>query len=264
VGIKQLISRNLRNFGLLGLFDKFRFSWQKLRFSGINRKFLREHKSVAFPPAYFIYETYRLNYPQYYLDGQETAKEIIEILRSHVNLSSNERLLDWGCGPGRVTRHLPGLTKAAIYGTDYNKKYIEWCTNNISGINFSVNEINAPLAYQDNFFKAAIGLSIFTHLSKENHHFWINELHRVIQYDGVLLITTHGYGYRHKLVGNEGKAFDEGRLVIREKIREGHRLFAAFQPKPFMESIIKGKFRIVEFREAEKDEVQDTWVLKKI
>ncbi|MEO0675772.1 MAG: class I SAM-dependent methyltransferase, partial [Pseudomonadota bacterium] len=38
-----------------------------------------------------------------------------------------ERLLDLGCGCGRIIRHMPGHSKAALYGVDYNSRLVRWC-----------------------------------------------------------------------------------------------------------------------------------------
>ena len=49
-------------------------------------------------------------------------------------------ILDWGCGPGRIVRHLPSIvSKAKIFGSDYNEESINWCRENIEDVGFEVN-----------------------------------------------------------------------------------------------------------------------------
>jgi hypothetical protein len=95
----------------------------------MNRTFLQNHPRLKFPPPYYIYETYRLNYQEYYEDGLETARELVDLVRKHKSLEG--RWLDWGCGPGRITRHLPGILENMRIYDSYNSGYIE-CVSSIS------------------------------------------------------------------------------------------------------------------------------------
>jgi 2-polyprenyl-3-methyl-5-hydroxy-6-metoxy-1,4-benzoquinol methylase len=267
--IKSSISAGLRRLHLLNAAESVRYYLEKIKYYKTNRVFRKRHPDVVMPPEYFIYETYKLNVEEYYYDGQETAKEIVTALAMDSGLSQpGSRILDWGCGPGRIVRHLPALLpQAAIYGTDYNEKYIGWCSNELKGIRFTLNHIDPPLNYADSFFDAIIGFSIFTHLSEKNHFAWINELHRVIKTGGTAFITTQGRAYRVKLLAAEQALFDKGALVSRENVREGNRLFSAFQPPEFMRQLMAGKFEVIEFIPAPLNHhqpVQDSWLIRKI
>ena len=104
------ISNWLRRIGLLSITDKFRFFVQKKRRAESNRKFMDEHPQFPFPPPYFIYEAYQLDYQLYYHDGHGTAKEIIESVKKYSNsYTAPLQVLDWGCGPGRITRLSAGV-----------------------------------------------------------------------------------------------------------------------------------------------------------
>src|SRR4030095_17031467 len=137
MGGKVHISNFLRKLGLLRMTDSIRFHIYKWKKDRMNRKFKNQHAQFVFPPPYFIYETYQLDYDRYYNDGLATAGEIIDSIKKFKPaIGSGFSILDWGCGPGRITRHLhkylPG--DAEIYASDYNVEYIEWCKKNISGI----------------------------------------------------------------------------------------------------------------------------------
>lgn len=184
--IKSYISGLLRKMNLLSPAEKTRFYLQKLKYRSENETFTKEHPDFILPPEYFIYETYRLNYKWYYEDGKNTAEEIVTLFSKYYDLSKpDKRILDWGCGPGRIVRHLPALLpNTEVYGTDYNEKYIKWCSENLKHINFSLNKIDPPMNFSNSFFDAIIGLSIFTHLSEKNHFEWINELYRISKFGG--------------------------------------------------------------------------------
>ena len=262
--IKQNIANGLRNVGLLGISDKLRYLWQKLYYATRNRRFKKEQPLIKFPPTYYIYETYRLNYAEYYDDGFQTAKELARIITKNISIFSNDKLLDWGCGPARIVRHIPSLLPDSnIYASDSNFNYINWCKQNIPGVNFNMNKMEPPLLYDNDFFSAVIGLSVFTHLSVKAHDEWIKELHRIIKKAGVLIITTQGFAYGDKLLEEEQAIFKTDKIVVREKFKQGHRLYSAFQPKEAIIGLIKNKFSIAEYIPGTKINEQDFWVLIK-
>lgn len=266
-GVKSQVSAALRRLRLLFVAEKIRYRLQKKKFDEENRIFRLQNPGLALPPDFFIYETYRLNLREYYNDGLSTAKEILYLIQKHCETLYEGRILDWGCGPARIVRHLPFLlARTEIYGTDYNEEYIDWCRRELNDINFSVNKIDPPTNYSDSFFDAIIGVSIFTHLSEARHKSWINELYRITKPAGILFITTQGIAYRSKLTAAERSQFDKGYLVTRRYIKEGNRLFSSFQPPEFMKRLLAGRFEIVEFFPGFTNDygpAQDQWVLKK-
>lgn len=264
---KGAISNFLRKLGLLQPADYFRFWLEKFRNRKKNRNFLNNNPGVKLPPDYLIYESFQLDYQKYFSDSEDTARWLAGILRKHIELSG-VKILDWGCGPGRVVRHLSRFTgpQTDFFGTDYNATSIAWCTENLPGIRFNQNSLAARLPYENNFFDVIYGISVFTHLSEKMHFAWFNELFRVLKPGGILLFTTQGENFREKLTANELTAFDEGRLVVRGKTKEGHRTYSAFHPKKFMEEL----FAQTEIRKhiERKPEnggwlPQDVWILRK-
>jgi SAM-dependent methyltransferase len=254
----------LRKVRLLRSADGFRFVWFKLQKSRTNRRFKREHPDWAFPEDYALYETYALDYQQYYEDGLATANWLMG-LWTIFSSADPTRILDWGCGPGRVVRHLPRLLtgkKTALFGTDMNRRYIQWCRSHLTGIQFDEQNIAPPLLYPDQYFDVVYGISIFTHLSERLHADWAKELHRVMTKGGILLVTTSGEQFRTKLTRSEIAAFDSGDLVVRGKVTEGHRTFSAFQPPPFMTSLFNDNgFSIL--KHLTDEGMQDVWIVQK-
>jgi SAM-dependent methyltransferase len=233
----------------------------------INHDFRAAHPDVPLPPDYLLYESFRINYAKYYTDGIETAKWLIEYFRKHIDLK-DRRILDWGCGPGRIIRHLPALLGdgCGYYGTDYNAESIDWCKKNLRGIKFSKNSLAPNLHYPDDFFDVIYGISILTHLSEQFHYGWFNELQRVLKPGGIMFLTTQGDNFKVKLTKCELKIFEEGRLVVRGKTKEGHRTFSAFQPKDFMERLF-ASVKILEHAEIKPGKgqwlPQDIWIIRK-
>lgn len=176
--------------------------------------------------------------------------------------------MDWGCGPGRIIRHLPEVINSgcSFYGTDYNEQSIAWCSRNIPEVNFNLNHLEAKLPYQNDFFEVIYGISIFTHLSEAMHYDWFNELYRVLKPGGILFMTTQGANFLVKLNKAEKTRFEAGALVVRGKVKEGHRTFSAFQPKTYMLALFD-QMEVLEHVEFPIGNVkvvpQDIWIVRK-
>ncbi len=257
---KRQTLRILRHCGLMQVTDYFRYIWIRARNRKSNRGFRSRFSGVVFPPDYMMYEAYRLDYERYYINGMQSAEWLVEKVKPYVDLEKAS-ILDWGCGPARVLRHMPGLLPAAtFYGTDYNPATIAWCSKTFSNIYFHSNDLMPRLVYEKGMFDLVYGISIFTHLSEEAHEAWIGELGRILKPGGILLITLHGASFRDKLTGDEQLLFDRGELVVRGNVKEGHRTFTAFHPQSWVRKWTEG-FEILKYEQGRKEE-QDTLILK--
>ncbi len=260
------ISHLLRNFRLLFFTDFIRFQIHRIKHRADNQIFIKNNPTIKLPPDYLLYESFAIEYSAYFYGGRESAEDLFKYFSKYKS-QKDLNVLDWGCGPGRIIRHMPNLfdTGCGFYGTDYNSKSINWCFNNIPNIEFSHNNLFPPLNYTNNLFDIIYGISIFTHLSMEMHFAWINELHRILKKDGIILLTTAGKAFKTRLTRNEISQFENGNLIIRDKVKEGHRTFTAIHPVKFMQELFSD-FEILEH--IERDPVdnyipQDIWIIKK-
>ena len=248
--------------------DKLRYRWAKHKMARQNDSFLRNHPGLAFPPPYFIYETFRLDYRRYFESGREDAEWIAEKARPFLTLE-NIDVLDWGCGPGRVIRHMPDVLGPGCrcYGTDYNEAYVQWCAENLPGISFHRNGLMPPLPFGDVSMDLVYSISIFTHLSLPAHERWIAEFQRVLRPGGVLITTTHGDAAAVNLTPGELDTYRRGELVERAQVKEGHRMYAAYQPPAFMERLIADRFSVCRHEPGRRESWgigQDLWVLRRL
>ncbi|MDG5492599.1 class I SAM-dependent methyltransferase [Psychroserpens sp. SPM9] len=257
----------LRSIGAIRLLDNLRYRYMKYKNRLQNKRFKLEHPEIAIPPDYLLYESHNVNYSYYLTKGRQKAEELIKMFQKYTNLN-DKNILDWGCGPSRVVRHFPELLpKSHIFGTDYNTDSISWNRKYIDGVRFFENEINPPTHFKDQFFDAIYGLSIFTHLSEENHHNWINELYRISKVGAVLILTTHGENYKVKLTKSDQKKYESDVLVVKGNTLEGHRTYAAYQPPQFMRQLFADKFEVLEHIPGPMDVGyfdQDKWIIKRI
>lgn len=265
---KGQISAILRKLRLIYLADWIHFYVQRFKNQKNNAAFKKNNPDVKLPPDYLIYESFQIDYTKYYTQGINTAKWVSDYFRKHIDLK-DKKILDWGCGPGRVIRHLPPVigNSCEYYGTDYNKQTIDWCSKNLTKINFNWNSLEAKLPYADNFFDVIYGISIFTHLSEQLHYDWYNELHRILKPNGILFLTTQGDNFKTKLISSEVVRYDNNKLIVRGKVKEGHRMFSAFQPTNFMEKLFNNaeilEHYIEPVNEAENWIPQDVWIIRK-
>lgn len=253
--------------GLIYFTDWIRFQIQKFKNRKINLSFVKNNPNVSLPPDYLIYESFQINYHKYYTESKDTAKWLINIIEKHIELN-NKSILDWGCGPGRIIRHLPTIVGngCTFYGTDYNKNSIEWCSKHLLGIKFNHNSLEAKLPYPDNNIDVIYGLSILTHLSKKLHYEWFKELYRVLKPEGIMLLTTQGDNFKEKLTDSELSTYNKGEIVVRGNVKEGHRTYSAFHPKEFMNQLFS-KAEIIEHLERKPQSgrwlPQDIWIIRK-
>lgn len=265
---KGQLSNLLRNFGLIYFTDRVRYHLQKFENRKVNNDFKIWNPAVKLPPDYLIYESFQLNYKKYYTQGIETAKWLTDHFKKHIELK-DKKILDWGCGPGRIIRHLPNVVGngCEYFGTDYNEKSIEWCSQNLEGIHFNKNSLTANLPYEDNFFYVIYGISIFTHLSEQLHYDWYKELFRTLKPNGIMFLTTQGDNFKIKLTDPELEKYNSNELVVRGKVKEGHRTYSAFHPPKFMQNLFKNA-QILEHIETKPENAQsipqDIWIIKKM
>lgn len=265
--LKNRVSYWLRKVGFLQAVDKLHFMLNRTLSRNRNAAFLKAHPKTRVPPSYMLYEAYRIDYAAYINDGSATAGEIAESFSRHTELRG-KRLLDWGCGPARVVRHLPLLLpQTEIFGADYNTETINWCSQNISEVIFKLNSLHPPLPFADSFFDGVYALSVFTHLSEKNHVGWMDEIFRVLNPGGIFLFSTQGNAFLDKLTETEKVLFNSGEVVVRDKVDEGHRTYSAFQPVSFMQNLLADKWQVLQFAPGHVRHwgpEQDTWILKKI
>jgi SAM-dependent methyltransferase len=257
-------SKLLRQTRLLYTADRVRFCIHALRSAGKRNAFRKAHPEAVLPPDYLMYESFRLDYEKYYFGGQHAAAWVAASLRPW--LPAAPVVLDWGCGPARVVRHLPELLPAGsrVFGTDYNSRSIAWNSAHIPNVNFTRNALEPPLPFENAGFDAVYGISIFTHLSEELHFQWFAELVRITKHGGVILLTLQGNAFREKLTQTECHAFDEGRLVVRGKTRIGHRTYSAFHPEAWVRKFVQ-PHEVVSFvpgTAINGQPAQDTWIIR--
>lgn len=125
-------------------------------------------------------------------NGIKACNDFRRAMAPHIDLDGIRTLLDWGCGAGRVTKHLiDRLPQAKVYGADIDGEAVQWAAAHLGG-DFTVCRIDPPLPYRDGQFDAVVSLSVFTHLTWKYQKAWLRELRRIVRPGGIVAATTHG------------------------------------------------------------------------
>lgn len=101
-------------------------------------------------------------------------------------------ILDFGCGSGRLTQYLPDIAiNAKIYGCDVDQEAISFAQKSYPGVNFSVNQTNPPIHFENEQFDLIILFGVFTNISEHIHKSWLEELPSKLKNNGILIVTSH-------------------------------------------------------------------------
>jgi SAM-dependent methyltransferase len=197
--------------------------------------------------------------------GRAGAELVKEMPARHGRpLSALGRVLDFGCGCGRVVRHLAD-TGAEIHGCDANPHAVRWCQTHLPFGKYAVNPLAPPLPYPDAHFGLVFAFSVFTHLPVDLQTAWMAELRRVIAPGGFAIITTHGDACAHLLTPTERAEYDAGRGIVRLGERAGANECATFHPPASVRGTLAAGWGVAEHAAAgaKGNPPQDAWLLRR-
>ncbi|HVE68808.1 MAG TPA: class I SAM-dependent methyltransferase [Solirubrobacteraceae bacterium] len=142
-------------------------------------------------------------------DFVATGEEIAELLVTHAGLAPDARVLDVGCGIGRVARALTSRLgpQGAYAGFDVSASAVAWCARRYArrhphfafahldvrnalynpGGAMAARDVRFP--YPDGGFDVAVAASVLTHLPADETDRYLSELARVLRPGGRLLAT---------------------------------------------------------------------------
>lgn len=251
--------------GAIPLMDEFNYRFQQIWNLRRNITYKKPLKRFVFPTDRALFNTFQLNYKKYYEDGLLAAHEMMEW--GAIKTMHQPIILDWGCGTGRVIRHIPELKKDAVcYGADIDCTTIQWCRNAIDAVYFDCIEQGLP--YPSNYFHLVYGISVLTHIPKDTTAFWLKELERVLVPNGMAILTTHGTNYLHQLDQVQIQQLEKEGLYTQPFKQIGHRSMTTYHEANHLKKLIVKHFTLIHFWEGlnfpEKMGGQDCWVIKKI
>lgn len=135
-----------------------------------------------------IYSSSRLvlTYARRNLSAAETAvfTRFAEELRS-------ARVLELGCGAGRITRHLIDLADSVV-GIDVSPAMIEYCKRRVGRAAFLVSDLRDLSAHDDASFQVVVaGANVLDAVSHEDRINALRDIRRTLVPGGLLYFSSH-------------------------------------------------------------------------
>ena len=121
--------------------------------------------------------------------GERAAHDIVSMLTTHGFEASGD-WLDFGCGSGRVARHIAANPNISLTGVDVDARAVGWAAKHLRG-DYRVTSPHPPLPFDDESFDVIYTVSVFTHFDEAAQFRWLEELRRVLRPDGALVASTH-------------------------------------------------------------------------
>ena len=128
--------------------------------------------------------------------GRDSRTTILELLGSEgvgFEFAAGTRVLDFGCGSGKVMRHF--LAEAEIcelWGCDIDARSVDWINAELHPpLHAFTNGEVPPLDQPSKSFDLVWSVSVFTHLT-DHWAGWLAELHRVLRPGGLAIVSFLG------------------------------------------------------------------------
>jgi len=111
-------------------------------------------------------------------------------------VSLNTKILDFGCGWGRITRFFFNDVRSKnVEGVDVNAELIMFCKSDMNYGKYSVINPLPPIDRPGNKFDLIFAHSVFSHLAEHVALAWIEEFARILRSGGLLIATTWGRNF---------------------------------------------------------------------
>jgi SAM-dependent methyltransferase len=237
----QLESRLRRYVARFGLLNVAFLVWRTAKTwtpSTIRKNMAARRKSpLPVPPDSLIFSATATRDVEWFLQSGEAFASALRnaLIEAGRPLESFSRVLDFGCGTGRVVRQWATLKGPDVFGCDYNARSVAWNKQNLKFASFGQNRLEPPLPYSAGFFDLTYSVSVFTHLPQPLQRPWIEEMHRVLASGGVLVLTLSGRGDFTRLTDAEQSRFENGELIVLDAAYAGTNICGVYHPLEYVQ-----------------------------
>lgn len=234
-----------------------------------NAEFVKLHPGEPMPPLDLMADNHaHCDYAHYYDSGLFQARVFVDLFARHFDFTQPVRvqIFEWGCGTGRILRHLRRLYDPAavvVRGSDYNPAAVEWCARALPDIPVFRNELAPPLDLDENSIDIAYCSSVFTHLSDDLCRRWIAELTRVVRPGGLISFTIAGSRFAYRYRESDKDAYRRGIPIYREWDEVGRRDFFSWHPPQYVRRVFLSGLEELEYVSSEDSGLnQDLWLAR--
>jgi SAM-dependent methyltransferase len=124
--------------------------------------------------------------------GFRYHRQFAGAIARHRDPRTVRRLLDWGCGSGRVAAAFLAAGAPEVYGTDIDAEAIDWCRAHLPGGHFTHTTGGPPLPFPDGTFDVVISLAVLAGFGPDAYADWVPELGRLLAPGGLVLASVQG------------------------------------------------------------------------
>jgi 2-polyprenyl-3-methyl-5-hydroxy-6-metoxy-1,4-benzoquinol methylase len=204
--------------------------------------------------------------------GENCYRPIRAAIDQHYGHSDRPlRVLDFGCGVGRVLRCF-ARDPVELHASDVDSTAIDYLQRTFPTVRSAVNGYAPPLRYDSGQFDVVYSVSIWTHLAPHLQIPWLLEMQRVLVPGGLALLTTIGpHGYRR---GTHNWALT---FTLDDLMRDGYRYSeyldnddsvgpsygAGFHVPAYVKKNWADYFDVLDVQEGVVDNLNDLVILRK-
>jgi SAM-dependent methyltransferase len=243
--IKRLAAGLARRLGLLAAAtDAFLFLKTK-PWKEVGRR-AKTVDGIALPSASLRFSAAGTADEEWFLQSGRAGAEVLrEVFEELPRDTEPARILDFGCGCGRVLRHVARWQDVTPFGIDWNPRAVRWCRNNLPRASVFRGGLGPPLPEVVADLDLVYAFSVFTHLPEDLQVAWLAELSSRLCERGRLVLSTMGDAFADQLTDAERTSYDQGRLVLREPSVAGTNVCAAYHPPGSLERLLPADLEVV-------------------
>ena len=192
-----------------------------LRITDIEEDLGRDENGLPIPPQ-TLWIGYGPTLERYLAARDEDVATMRALLKqSGYVVQPGDRVLDFGCGAGRMIRHFAAEASAAeFWGADISAEHILWANRHLRPPFRFVTTTTLPhLPFGDGYFQMIYAGSVFTHIA-DLADAWLLELRRVLAPGGRMYLTFHD-SHTRTLLNTKYADVPLARLVKRRALFDG-------------------------------------------
>jgi 2-polyprenyl-3-methyl-5-hydroxy-6-metoxy-1,4-benzoquinol methylase len=137
-------------------------------------------------------KNYHSDYRKELLLSEYSLRERLVFFQKNC-ISKNDRVLDFGCGPGAILTGLRDINVNESAGIDISENAIDFVKNRFPDYKWIKVGIDDPIPYADEYFDVVISSEVIEHVFDVDN--FLAELRRVIKPGGVLALSCPHHGF---------------------------------------------------------------------
>jgi cyclopropane fatty-acyl-phospholipid synthase-like methyltransferase len=133
--------------------------------------------------------------------------------RSGLEIGRNTRILDFGCGWGRIIRPYMAKTEVRnLFGIEPNPLLLHVARSLNPYVSFVTTGYEPPTVFAPKSFDLVVSWSVFTHLPAQLARSWLDEFARLLRPGGLVFVTAWGTRFIDRLVESK-RRMDAGEEI---------------------------------------------------